>query len=126
MVSAASVAAFGAGPSVQQSYKTVSEIFLPNGANPGPWNARPARAAWHHQHRRLEEHPVASRLRTRLRWLIDQKGNLTHTTSPPTRRPTTSNGFYNATPWPGAQNTITALLPSHHVAAWRVLTSQDK
>ncbi|MCU9948241.1 hypothetical protein [Pseudomonas sp. PDM13] len=118
------------GPTVWQSYKTVSEIFLPGGANPGPWNAPLG------QHRlgiiniaALKNTSVVQAVDQAVGgWLIDQKGNPTYydiSANQASYDYIVANGFYNADTVAKAQNIAFPAQATEVKAAWRILTSQD-
>lgn len=119
-----------AGPTVWQSYKTVSEIFLPNGANPGPWNAPLGK-------RSLGIINIAALKNTSVvqavdqavgGWLIDQRGNPTYydiSANQASYDYIVQNGFYNANTVAKAQSIAFPAQATEVKAAWRVLTRQD-
>lgn len=120
----------GTGTRVWQSYKTVSEIFLPNGANPGPWNSPlGTRSLGIINIAALKNTSVVQAVDQAVGgWLIDQKGNPTYydiSANQASYDYIVANGFYNANTVSRAQNIAFPAQATEVKAAWRVLTSQD-
>lgn len=118
------------GPSVWQSYKTLDEIFLPNGQNPGPWNS-PLET------RSLSQINIAALKNTSVvgaidqavgGWLIDQRGNPTYydiAANQTSYDYIVENNFYNADIVSKAKDINFPNQATEIKTAWRILTAQD-
>ncbi|WP_233010335.1 hypothetical protein [Rheinheimera faecalis] len=119
-----------AGPVVWQTYKDVEEIFLPDAANPGPWNS-PLTTE------QLSSINIAALKNTNVvqavdqavgGWLIDQRGNPTYyeiSANETSYNYIVSNNFYNADVVSKANNINFPNFATEVKASWRMLTSSD-
>ncbi len=119
-----------AGYTVWQTYKTVEEIFLPNAADPGPWNT-PLAA------RTLGIINIAALKNTRQEtfidqavggWLIDQAGNPTYydiAANETSYNYIVANRFYNADVVSKANNIQFPNGVIEIKSSWRILTPSD-
>lgn len=118
------------GYTVWQTYKTVSEIFLPGAANPGPWNSPLiARSLGIINIAALKNSSLVNSIDQAVGgWLIDQAGNPTYydiSANQASYNYIVGNNFYNANVVSRA-NTIN--FPNGVIevkSSWRVLTARD-
>lgn len=118
------------GPSVWQSYKTVDEIFLPHGQNPGPWNSPLGiRTLSQINIAALKNTSVVSAIDQAVGgWLIDQRGNPTYydiAANQTSYDYIVGNSFYNADIVSKANNIDFPENATEIKTAWRILTAQD-
>ncbi|WP_053153898.1 hypothetical protein [Pseudomonas sp. Pf153] len=118
------------GYTVWQTYKTVEEIFLPQGANPGPWNS-PQKA------KRLGIINIAAlKNSTQVNavdqavggWLIDQAGNPTYydiSANETSYDYIVDNQYYNADVVSKARNIDFPNGVIEVKSSWRILTPND-
>ncbi|KAF2406388.1 hypothetical protein SAMN04490179_4220 [Pseudomonas antarctica] len=118
------------GYTVWQTYKTVSEIFLPGAANPGPWNSPlTARSLGIINIAALKNSSLVNSIDQAVGgWLIDQAGNPTYydiSANQASYNYIVGNNFYNANVVSKA-NTIN--FPNGVIevkSSWRILTARD-
>ncbi|KAF0867117.1 hypothetical protein [Pseudomonas sp. LD120] len=118
------------GDTVWQTYKSVSETFLPGAKNPGPWNSQL-------QRRNLSLINIAAVKNTQVvqsdnqavgGWLIDQRGNPTYydiAANEVSYNYIVANDFYNAAIVDAAKHISFPNNAGEIKASWRILTSAD-
>lgn len=120
----------GGGYTVWQTYKSVEEIFLPNAANPGPWNSvLTARSLGLINIAALKNTSLQNHVDQAIGgWLIDQAGNPTYydiAANETSYNYIVANNFYNANV---VSNASSIKFPNGVIevkSSWRILTSKD-
>lgn len=120
----------GAGYTVWQTYKTVEEIFLPQGANPGPWNTpQKAKSLGIINIAALKNSTQVNTVDQAVGgWLIDQAGNPTYydiSANEDSYDYIVNNQYYNAEVVSKANNIS---FPSGVIeikSSWRILSTSD-
>ncbi|MGR3889793.1 hypothetical protein [Pseudomonas sp. 1152_12] len=118
------------GYTVWQTYKTVSEIFLPGAANPGPWNSPlTARSLGIINIAALKNSSLVNSIDQAVGgWLIDQAGNPTYydiSANQASYNYIVGNNFYNANV---VSKASTINFPNGVIevkSSWRILTARD-
>lgn len=118
------------GYTVWQTYKTVSEIFLPGAANPGPWNSPlTARSLGIINIAALKNSSLVNSIDQSVGgWLIDQAGNPTYydiAANQASYNYIVGNNFYNANV---VSKASTINFPNGVIevkSSWRILTARD-
>ncbi|MGY2375555.1 hypothetical protein ACW9IB_13725 [Pseudomonas sp. SDO524_S393] len=118
------------GYTVWQTYKTVSEIFLPNATNPGPWNTPlTARSLGIINIAALKNSSLVNSIDQAVGgWLIDQRGNPTYydiSANQASYNYIVNNQFYNANVVSRANNINFPNGVIEIKSSWRILTPQD-
>jgi len=118
------------GSTVWQTYKSVSETFLPGARDPGPWNSK-------QQRKNLNLINIAALKNTQVvqsdnqavgGWLIDQRGNPTYydiAANEVSYNYIVANNFYNAAIVDAAKTINFPQNAGEIKASWRILTSAD-
>ncbi len=119
-----------AGYTVWQTYKTVSEIFLPGAANPGPWNSPlTARSLGIINIAALKNSSLVNSIDQAVGgWLIDQAGNPTYydiSANQASYNYIVGNRFYNANVVSKANNISFPNGVIEIKSSWRILTPKD-
>ena len=119
-----------AGYTVWQTYKTVSEIFLPGAANPGPWNSPlTARSLGIINIAALKNSSLVNSIDQAVGgWLIDQAGNPTYydiSANQASYNYIVGNRFYNANVVSKANNISFPNGVIEIKSSWRILTPRD-
>lgn len=118
------------GYTVWQTYKTVSEIFLPGAANPGPWNSPlTARSLGIINIAALKNSSLVNSIDQAVGgWLIDQAGNPTYydiSANQASYNYIVGNSFYNANVVSKASNISFPNGVIEIKSSWRILTPKD-
>lgn len=118
------------GYTVWQTYKTVSEIFLPGAANPGPWNSPlKAKSLGIINIAALKNSTLVNSIDQAVGgWLIDQAGNPTYydiSANQASYNYIVGNNFYNANVVSKANNIAFPNGVIEIKSSWRILTPRD-
>ncbi|MBT2337719.1 MULTISPECIES: hypothetical protein [Pseudomonas] len=118
------------GYTVWQTYKTVAEIFLPQGADPGPWNTpQAAKSLGIINIAALKNSTQVNAVDQAVGgWLIDQAGNPTYydiSANETSYDYIVNNQFYNANIVSKASNINFPNGVIEVKSSWRILTSND-
>lgn len=118
------------GTPVWQTYKTLEQTFLPNAADPGPWNAGGSDASLSRINTSVLKNTGVANFAGQAvgGWLIDQRGNPTYYTIYTNQiayEYIVSNSFYNADIVSKAQDIKFPDNATEIKASWRMLTPED-